>query len=201
VRRDRLRVALAAGAGLVTVVIWFSALYATSRYITAVLEYQAQDTYYYTSPSLGKAVNTWLYLASVTVILALPSFSLPPLALGARGDRALIIAVLYGLGFCAFAVFWIVSLPNNAITIVLALMALVATPVIGALVAVREEGPITPRLSRAIMIAAAAIYCASLLAYWAVHGEEGWLGSLAPVIVASSSWLVLPAIVVSLRSG
>jgi hypothetical protein len=46
-----------------------------------------------------------------------------------------------------------------------------------------------------------AIYCASLLAIWLVHGVEGWLYYLVPVIVASSSWLVVPGIVASLRPG
>jgi hypothetical protein len=55
------------------------------------------------------------------------------------------------------------------------------------------------------VIAAVAIYCASLLAtllgIWFVHGEEGWLYSLVPMILVASSWLVLPAIVASLRPG
>jgi len=51
------------------------------------------------------------------------------------------------------------------------------------------------------MIAAVPIYCASLLAIWLVHGKANLLYYLAPVILASSSWLVVPAIVASLRYG
>jgi hypothetical protein len=51
------------------------------------------------------------------------------------------------------------------------------------------------------MLAAVAIYCASSLVYWASYGEEGLPYFLAPLIVASSSWLVVPAIVASLRLG
>ena len=51
------------------------------------------------------------------------------------------------------------------------------------------------------MIAAAAIYCASLPAWWLVPLEEGWLYSWSPFIVASSSWAVLPGIVALLRPG
>ena len=57
------------------------------------------------------------------------------------------------------------------------------------------------RLGRATVIAAVAIYCASSLVYWASYGEEGLPYFLAPLIVASSSWLVVPAIVASLRLG
>ena len=56
-------------------------------------------------------------------------------------------------------------------------------------------------LGRATMIAAVPIYCASLLAIWLVHGKANLLYYLAPVILASSSWLVVPAIVASLRYG
>ena len=86
------------------------------------------------------------------------------------------------------------------------MMAIVATPVIGSLFAVREDYHYTVRLLRATVIGAVAIYCASLLAVllaiWLVRGGEGWLYALlVPVIVASTSWLVLPAIVAALRPG
>jgi hypothetical protein len=51
------------------------------------------------------------------------------------------------------------------------------------------------------MIAAVAIYFASLLALWLVYGKDSLLYYLAPVIVASTSWVVVPAIVASLRPG
>jgi uncharacterized membrane protein YfcA len=110
-------------------------------------------------------------------------------------------AVLSGLGFVAFVFFLFLSLGPAAFAVPAALMALVATSAVGSLVAVREEGHITVRLGRAIVIAAVAICWASLFAYWLVYGEESWPYFFAPVIVASSSWPVLPAIVASLRSG
>ena len=81
------------------------------------------------------------------------------------------------------------------------MMAIVATPLIGSLFAIREDYRHTGGLVRATVVAAVAIYCASLLAIWLVHGVEGWLYYLVPVIVASTSWLVLPAIVAALRPG
>ena len=81
------------------------------------------------------------------------------------------------------------------------MMAIVATPLIGSLFAIREDYPNTVWLLRATVITAVAIYCASLLAIWLVHGVEPALYSVVPVIVASSSWVVVPAIVASLRPG
>jgi hypothetical protein len=114
---------------------------------------------------------------------------------GARCQRGHLTktALLSAVGFCAFVVFVFTLVP-------LALMALVATPVVGSLVAVREERPLAVRLGRATVVAAVAMYCASLLAWWA-YGAEDWPYSLAPLIVASSSWAVVPAIVALLRHG
>jgi hypothetical protein len=81
------------------------------------------------------------------------------------------------------------------------LMALVAISVIETLTAIREEDPLTVRLGWATVIAAVAIYCASLLAWWLVPVEEVLLHSLVPVFVASSSCLVVPGIVAALRPG
>jgi len=73
---------------------------------------------------------------------------------------------------------------------------------VGSLFAIREDYRYTGGLVRASVIRAVAIYCASLLAIWLVRGGEGWLlYSLVPVIVASTSWLVVPAIVAALRPG
>jgi len=49
------------------------------------------------------------------------------------------------------------------------------------------------------VIAAATIYCASLLGYWLIY-EQDFLRFLAVMGVAASSWLVLPAIVAMMRS-
>ena len=86
------------------------------------------------------------------------------------------------------------------------MMAMVATPVIGSLAAIREDYRYTVPPVRATMIAAVAIYCASLLAallaIWLVRGGEGWVYALlVPVIVASTSWVVVPGIVAALRPG
>ena len=86
------------------------------------------------------------------------------------------------------------------------MMAMVATPLIGSLFAIRKDYryPVVP--VRATMIGAVAIYCASLLAallaIWLVGGGEGWVHALlVPVIVASTSWVVVPGIVAALRPG
>jgi hypothetical protein len=135
------------------------------------------------------------------IIVAAAGLSLPARALGAKRDHATNTAVLSVLGFCAFVFFVVASLVNPFVGVPLALMAIVVTPLIGSLFAIREDYHLTVRLVRAAMIAAVAIYCATLLAIWLVRGGEGWLYSLVPVIVASSSWVVVPAIVAWLRPG
>jgi hypothetical protein len=148
---------------------------------------------------LGR-LNLPLFLFGVVValLLALASLSLPALALGARGGHLTKTALLSGLGFCAFVFFVFVTF-GNVVAVALALMALVATSIIVSLVAVQREAPLTVRLGRATVVAAVAIYCASLLAWWAFAGD--WPYYLTPLIVASSSWLVVPGIVAALRPG
>jgi hypothetical protein len=75
------------------------------------------------------------------------------------------------------------------------------TPAISSLVAIREDGPIAARTLRATLITASAIYGASLLAYWLEVFGESWSTILAALIVAASSWLVIPGLVALLRSG
>jgi hypothetical protein len=110
--------------------------------------------------------------------------------------------VLSVLGFCAFVVFVVGSVANPYVGVPLALMAIVATPVIESLLAIREDYRHTVGLDRVTVIAAAAIYCASLLAFWLVYAQDSsLLYYLVPVYVAASSWLVMPGIVAALRPG
>jgi hypothetical protein len=185
------RVALAAGAGLASLVGCSGAFVAIFLLFFTVGEYVV---------GLGK-LDPPIFLIGLgtALLLAAASLSLPALALGARGGHLTKTALLSGLGYCAFVFFLLVSLGGNVAFVMFALMALVATSVIGTLAAIREEGPLTVRLGRATVIASVAIYCASLLTWLVYGGREGLLYSLAPVIVASSSWPVLPAIVASLR--
>ena len=190
-RRIWLRVALAAGAGLAPLVVCAGAP------VAVVLLLFATTSGFVLSSS---APSPFFYVGLVIIlIVAIASFALPALALGARGGHLTKTALLSGLGFCAFVLFVFVSF-ENVMAVAFALMALVATPVVGSLVAVREEGPLTVRLGRATTIAAVAMYGASLLAWWA-YGLEDWPYYLAPLIVASSSWAIVPAIVASLRPG
>jgi hypothetical protein len=195
VRRVWLRVAVAAGAGLASLVVCSGTLVA----IVLLFSYTT-DVFVIMGSGSGPRPIFWVGLVNL-IIVAAAGLSLPARALGAKWDHVTNTALLSGLGFCAFVFFVVVSLVNPFVGVPLALMAIVATPVIGSLFAIREEYHYTVRLVRATVIAAVAIYCASLLAIWLVHGVEGWLYSLVPVIVASSSWLVVPAIVASLRSG
>ena len=138
----------------------------------------------------------------ILIIVAASGLSLPARALGAKRDHVTNTAVLSGLGICAFVFFLFASLANPYVRVPLALMAIVATPLIGSLFAIREDYRYTGGLVRASVIGAVAIYCASLLAIWLGRGGEGWwLYYLMPVIVASTSWLVVPAIVAALRPG
>ena len=193
-RRVWLRVALAAGAGLGSLVVCSGAMVAIVLLIIASLDFGAAG------PLSSHPVLFWLGVVTV-VVFAGASLSLPALALGARGGHVTKTTLLSGLGLCAFVFFVFVSF-ENVTAVPFALMALVATSVIGSLIAIhQEEGHITVPLGRATLIAAVAVYCASLLAWWLVPVEEGWLYSLVPVFVASSSWLVVPAIVAALRPG
>ena len=82
------------------------------------------------------------------------------------------------------------------------MMAIVATPLVGSLFAIREDYRHTVGLVLATVIAAVAIYCASLLAFWWVYAQDSsLLYYLVPVIVASTSWVVVPAVVAALRPG
>jgi hypothetical protein len=192
VRRVWLRVALAAGAGLASLVFCSGVLVAIF-----LLFVNTTDISFFGGPSWPRPIF-WVGLVGL-IIVATASLSLPARALGVTKDHVTNTAVLSGLGFCAFVFFLIVSLGKPP-AFGFALLALVATPVIGSLVAIhQEEGHVTARLGRATMIAATAIYSASLLALWLVYGKDSLLYFLAPVIVASSSWAVVPAIVAALR--
>lgn len=152
---------------------------------------------------IGSSLNPALFLVGVlaAVVVAWVSLSLPPLALGARGGHLLKTTLLSGLGFCAFVFgsFLTLAMPPFLAPLI-PLMGLVGTPTIGSLVAVRKEGQVEARTLRTTQITAFAKHCASLLAYWLVYGES--LSSiLAPLIVAASSWPVLPGIVAMLRSS
>jgi hypothetical protein len=193
VQRVWLRVALATGAGLASLVVCSGAL------VAIVVLFMNTTSWSFGGSSSGPSPIFWVGLV-ILIIVAAAGLSLPARALGAKRDHVTNTAVLSVLGICAFVVFVVVSLVNRFVGVPLALMAIVATPLIGSLFAIREDYHYTVGLVRATVIGAVAIYCASLLAIWLAHGVEGWLYYLVPVIVASSSWVVVPAIVASLRS-
>ena len=197
VQRVWLRVALAAGAGLASLVVCSGAV------LAIILLFIASIQFGWIGSSLDP-IYFWLGVGAA-LMFAGASLSLPARALGAKWDHVTNTALLSVLGFCAFMVFVVVSFLNPFVGVPLALMAIVATPLIGSLFAIREDYHYTVRLLRATVIAAVTIYCASLLAtllaIWLVHGVEGWRYSLVPVIVASTSWVVVPGIVAALRPG
>jgi hypothetical protein len=193
--RVAFRVALAAGSGLASLVVCSGALVAI-----ALLLSNTTDLFPIMGSGSGPRPIFWVGLV-ILIIVAAAGLSLPARALGAKMDHVTNTAVLSVLGICAFVVFVVVSLVNRLVGVPLALMAIVATPLIGSLFAIREDYHYTVGLVRATVIGAVGIYCASLLAIWLAHGVEGWLYYLVPVIVASSSWVVVPAIVASLRPG
>jgi len=196
-----LRVALAAGAGLASLMVCSAVLVA----ILLLLSNAAEWWYsIYGIPSSGPSPIFWVDLV-ILLIVAAAGLSLPARALGAKGVHVTKTAVLSVLGFCACMVFVVASpfIPLGAP--ILALMAIVATPLVGFLFAIREDYRYTVGLVEGpTLIAAGAIYCASLLAaliaIWLSGVEEGWLFlPLVPLIVASSSWVVVPGIVAALR--
>jgi len=198
VKRVWLRVALAAGAGLASLVVCFGGV------LAIILLFIASIQFGWIGSSLDP-IYFWLGVGAA-LMFAGTGLSLPARALGAKWDHVTNTALLSGLGLCAFVFFGFVSLLNPFVGMPLALMAMVATPLIGSLFAIREDYHYTVPPVRATMIAAVAIYGASLLAallaIWLVGGGEGWLYALlVPGIVASTSWVVVPGIVAALRPG
>ncbi len=201
VRRVWLRVALAAGAGLASLVVCSAVAYAFLLLLSS-----ARVWWYsiFGSWPSGPSLIFWVGLV-ILMIVAAAGLSLPALALGARGRHLRNTVVLPVLGFCTFMVFAVavIVFPLGAI---FALMAIVATPLTGSLFAIREDYRYTVALVEGpTVIGAVAIYCASLLAtlvaMWLRSVEPGWiiLPLVLPLIVASTSWVVLPAIVAALR--
>ena len=211
-RRVWLRVALSAGAGLVSLVACFGAVFAMHRFTHQEALYRLHieyPRYLYPPPSTTLQVVMW-----ATLILALASLTLPPLALGAGLRRALLTSVLCSSGFGTFVGLYFSLLnsgsnaQNTLVGYPLTLLALVGTSALGSLVAVHYEGRIAAPIPilRATLIVALTIYCASLFAIWssAVLGggwpDLDWSTLPIPIIVAAFLWPILPGIAASLRS-
>jgi hypothetical protein len=198
VQRVWLQVAVAALAGLGSLAVCCGALVAI-----VLLLFAAGDFGW-----IGSSLNpTFFLFGLVTVMIFVGvALSLPALALGARGGHALKTTLLSTLVFSGCAFFSIASLDSSYGSLAPAgsLLALVITSAVGSLVGGREEGGpslLEVRVGLVVVIAAGAIYSASLVAYWLVPEEPYWASFLAPYVVAASSWPVLPAIVAMLRSG
>ena len=216
-RRAWIRVPLAAGAGLVSLVVCFGAFYATYRY-----EYELYIYNVYPFNSSITSLQPLAHVALYTMILAGASLTLPPLALGARLVLAVLTSVFCSCGFATFMSlyfslhdlppYWDFHALNKLVLNSLALMVLVGTSAVGSLVAVQGEGRMAARMLPATLIAAVTLYGASSFAYWLVlYGERRdlvvfapieWsnLPILAPIVVAAFAWPVLPGIVAWLRS-
>ena len=198
-QRVWLQVALAALAGLGALVVCSGAV------VVIILLFIASIQFGWVGSSLDPPLF-WLGV-SAAMLFAGASLSLPPLALGARGGHALKTTVLSGLCFCTFVfVAFLIVVTHSFLVPLISLMALVGTSVVGSLVAVREEGRVAAPTIRATLITALAIYCASLFAYWIVTEAFGlttayWSSRFAGMVVAGTSWPVLPGIVAMLRSG
>ena len=198
-RKIWLRAALAAGAGLASLVVCPGVLVA----IVFLLSNTTEWSLFMGGSTSWPSAIFWVGLV-ILMSVAAAGLSLPARALGARGGHITKTALLSVLGLCAVMFFVVVSLVNPFVGVPLALMAIVATPLIGSLFAIREDYHLTVGLLRATVIGAVAIYCASLLATLVAirlsRVDEGWLyPPLLPLIVAATSWLVLPGIVAALR--
>jgi hypothetical protein len=193
-QRVWLRVVLAAGAGLGSLALCSVAVAVIVLLFIASIDFGW----------IGSSLNPVLFWVGVlaAVMVGWASLSLSPRALGAKGGHLTKSTLLSGLGFCAFVFFLFATLVNPYFGVPLALMAIVATPVVGSLFAIHEEYHYTVQMVRATVIAAVAIYCTSLLAFWWVYAEDTSVPYyLVPVYVAASSWLVVPAVVAALRPG
>jgi hypothetical protein len=81
----------------------------------------------------------------------------------------------------------------------LALTALVATPALGSLVAVRDEGRVAPPVLQATLLAASAIFLASLLVFFLIYAVPdgdipGGGAIVVSMLIASLSWAILPGV-------
>ena len=198
-QRVWLQVALAAGAGLGSLVVCSGAVVAIIRLFVASIQFG------WVGSSLDPPLF-WLGV-SAAILVAGASLSLPLRALGAREGHLLKTTLLSGLCFCAFVFVSFLSLVTASFLVpLISLMALIGTSVVGSLVAVRAEGRVAAPTIRATLITALAIYIASLFAYWIVTEAFGlttdyWSSLFAGMVVAGSSWPVLPGIVAKLRPG
>ncbi len=193
-QRVWLQVALAALAGLGSLAVCSGAV------VVIILLFIASIQFGWVGSSLDPPLF-WLGVVAA-MIFAGAGLSLPPLALGARGGHALKTTVLSGLCFCAFVfVAFLIVVTHSFLVPLISLMALVGTSVVGSLVAVQDEGQTPAPMRRATLITALAIYSASLFTFWLVFVENHWQSYFAPMVVAASSWPVLPGIVAMLRSG
>ncbi len=194
-QRVWLQVALAALAGLGALVVCSGAV------VVIILLFIASIQFGWVGSSLDPPLF-WLGV-SAAMLFAGASLSLPTLALGARGKHALKTTVLSGLCFCVFVfVAFLIVVTHSFLVPLISLMALVGTSVVGSLVGVQyEEDQIAVPMHRATLIVALAIYCASLFTFWLVFDENHWQSYFAPMLVAASSWPVLPGIVAKLRPG
>jgi hypothetical protein len=201
VQRVWLQVALAALAGLGSLALCCGAFVAVVALLLSEGQLAIIPLY------LRSQAVYWIGLVTA-LLFAGAGLSLPALALGARWWDALKAALLSSPVYGAFVFFFILSLDSRYggfVAGAISLMALVGTSVVGALVTLQEEEghSVAVRVGRVSVIAAVAIYCASLVAYslyWLVPAEN-LPTFLATYVVAASSWPVLPAIVVVLRSG
>jgi hypothetical protein len=196
VRRVWIRAALAGGAGLGYLAVCFGDFMAIVFLFAATIGYFGGGM----ATSLGLAILLGVVTA---MVFAVAGLSLPSLALGARGSRALASTVLSGLGFCAFLFLTSLDGRYGFYAGVASLVALVGVSVVGPLIAVQEEEDpvVAVRLGLAIAIAAVAIWCASVLAYWSIYGTGTPAVLFMPYAVAAASWPMLPAIAAMVRSG
>src|SRR5918992_6052252 len=106
VRRIWLRVALAAGAGLASLVICSGALVAI-----VLLFSNTADVFVIMGSGSWPSPIFWVGLV-ILIIVAAAGLSLPARALGAKRNHVTNTALLSVLGFCAFVVFLVASLLN-----------------------------------------------------------------------------------------
>src|SRR5215207_8650315 len=178
-RRVWLRVSLAAGAGLASLAVCSGAFVAIGSLFIASIDFFGGW--------IGSSLDPTIFWLGVVAAMILAG------------------AGLSGLGFGAFVFFFLASLDYRygfgagAVSLV----ALVGVSVVGPLVLAQEEEDqgVAVRLGRVIAIAAVAVCCASVLAYWSIFGTADPVVFFLPYAVAAASWPVLPAIAAMLRSG
>lgn len=179
---NRRQALFAVGAGMVSLAVCSGATVVSVRLLIASTDFVVGG---HLDPTVAFAG------VSASMVVAWSSLTLPVLAFGFKGRRAVVAIVFSGFVFFAFVVSSVLSVISPLFS-ALGLAAFVAIPAISSLIAIRAEGEVVNHRFRMAAGTGTAIYFASLLTMLVVPGY--FAGYVAGLIVAALSWLILPTL-------